>query len=52
MNENLGCPTIASFGDDILKCEKCNSIPDFTIFISKDKVKLFSECKNKHWNII
>ena len=34
-----------------LKCEKCDSIPDFTIFNSQNRVKIFSECKNKHLNI-
>ena len=34
-----------------LKCMKCSSIPDFTIFNSSNRVKIFLECENKHFNI-
>ena len=33
------------------KCEYCCSIPDFTIFNSSNRVKIFSSCINKHINI-
>ena len=36
---------------DKLKCDKCSSIPDITIFNSENRVKIFSECHNKHFNI-
>ena len=31
--------------------EKCSSIPEFTIFNSSNRVKIFSSCENKHINI-
>ena len=34
-----------------LKCQKCNNFPDITMFNSENRVKIFSECKNKHFNI-
>ena len=33
------------------KCEYCCSIPEFTIFNSSNRVKIFSSCINKHINI-
>ena len=39
------------FGNNNLKCQKCNCFPDITIFNSKNRVKIFSECENKHLNI-
>ena len=44
---NLSTP----LDNDKLICEKCCSIPDITIFNSGNRVKLFSECHNKHFNI-
>ena len=34
-----------------LKCEKCSSIPEYTIFNSSTGVKIFSSCDKKHVNI-
>ena len=36
--------------NDKLIYDKCCSIPDITIFNSENRVKIFSECHNKHFN--
>ena len=44
---------ITPFDNDKLKCDrdKCCLIPEITIFNSENRVKVFSECQNKHFNI-
>ena len=34
-----------------LKCLKCSCIPNVTLYNSKNNINIFSECKNKHFNI-
>ena len=34
-----------------IKCKKCNNYPDITIYNIGNRVKIFTECKNKHINI-
>ena len=36
---------------DNLRCKKCSLFPDITIYNHKNKVNIFTECKNKHINI-
>ncbi len=33
-----------------LECEKCSSIPEYTLFYSSNKVKLYITCENRHVN--
>ena len=42
---------ITPCGKNEFKCEKCSSIPEYTIFNSSNTVKIFSICNNKHGNI-
>ena len=50
VSNNLDCSS-NTLENYYLKCEKCNCIPDFTIFNSEKRVKIYSECKNKNLNI-
>ena len=51
MDDNLDCPVVTPYRNDKLKCEKCSAIPDITIFNSKNRVKIFLQCENRHLNI-
>ena len=48
-NFQLLCVT--PFGNNNLKCQKCNNIPNFTIFNSANRVNISEECPNKHFHI-
>ena len=37
--------------DDNLRCKKCRLFPDITIYNHKNRVNIFTECKNRHINI-
>ena len=51
MEKNLIITTTPISSINKLKCEKCRLIPEFTIFNSSNRVKIFSSCDNKHLNI-
>ena len=40
-----------SFENDNLRCNNCSFFPDITVFNISNKVKIFTECENKHTNI-
>ena len=40
-----------SISSNNYKCEQCSSVPEFTIFNSSNRVKIFSSWDNKHINV-
>ena len=51
MEKNLMSTPMPVSSLNKFKCEKCSLIPEFTIFNSSNRVKIFSSCDNKHLNI-
>ena len=39
------------YENDNLRCKKCSFFPNITIFNSSNRVKVFTECENKHIDI-
>ena len=51
MNNKIDIPFLTTSENINLKCKKCNSLPDITIFNSVNRVKILEECENQHYNI-